>query len=179
MTDTTDNATPINSVEELLAHALVLENEASDRYEDMADNMESHNNPEVAAFFRQMAGYGRKHAAEVEELSKGRDIPHIAPWDLKWGSEDGASPEAPANEDVHYLMTPFHALSLAMSMEKNARDFYAGVVDKATNSETKKIASEFAEEESEHVALLEDWIKKYPEPEEGWDYDPDPPNAIE
>jgi rubrerythrin len=36
-----------------------------------------------------------------------------------------------------------------------------------------------AEEEREHVELVEKWLAKYPEPEAGWDDDPDPPNALD
>ena len=39
----------------LLAHAMAIETEAVDRYEELADQMEVHNNPEVAAFFLRRA----------------------------------------------------------------------------------------------------------------------------
>ena len=34
-----------------------------------------------------------------------------------------------------------------------------------------ELAEEFAEEEREHVRLIEEWMAKYPAPEEGWDED--------
>jgi len=165
----------IETAEELLAHALALETEAAERYEEIADNLEVHNNPEVAGLFRQLAQYGRKHAAEVEELSKDMELPHIAPWDFKWGTETGESPEAPPIEDIHYMMTPFQALKVAHSVETQAQQFYASVASSTPDKRTKEIAAEFAEEEQGHVDLLVEWLKKYPEPEKGWDYDPDPP----
>jgi hypothetical protein len=32
-----------------------------------------------------------------------------------------------------------------------------------------------AAEEREHVRLIGEWLSRYPEPEPGWDHDPDPP----
>jgi hypothetical protein len=32
-----------------------------------------------------------------------------------------------------------------------------------------------AEDEREHVRLIGEWLARYPEPEPGWDEDPDPP----
>jgi len=167
--------TIIETAEELLAHALALETEAAERYEEIADNLEVHNNPEVAELFRKLAKYGRMHAAEVEEMSKGMDLPHIAPWEFKWSTETGESPEAPPTEDIHYMMTPYQALHVAHSVESQAQKFYAGVAESSPDDQTKKIAAEFADEEQEHVDLLVEWLKKYPKPEKDWDYDPDPP----
>jgi rubrerythrin len=39
----------------------------------------------------------------------------------------------------------------------------------------KKVAKEMAHEEREHVQLIEQWMKRVPKPEPGWDRDPDPP----
>jgi rubrerythrin len=41
------------------------------------------------------------------------------------------------------------------------------------------MARQLAEEEQEHVRWLEQWLARYPAAEEGWDQDPDPPNAAE
>jgi len=165
----------IDTAEELLAHALTLETEAAERYEEIADNMDVHNNPEVAGLFRQLAKYGRMHAAEVEELSKDMELPHISPWDFKWGTESGESPEAPPIEKIHYMMNPYQALKVAHFVETQAQEFYASVAETSPDKRTQEIAKEFSEEEQEHVDLLNEWLKKYPKPEKDWDYDPDPP----
>ena len=56
---------PIKSLAEFLAHALELEVESAERYRELADSMEVHNNPDVAELFRKLAGYGDGHAQEV------------------------------------------------------------------------------------------------------------------
>lgn len=163
----------IDSVEEFLAHAYALEIEAVDCYEEIADSMEVHNNLEVAGLFRKLSGYGQKHAAEMVERAKGKDLPRIAPWDLKWPGM--TAPETAAQEEAHYLMNPYQALELVHKSETNAQNFYAGVAKTSPNPEVQEMAAEFAAEEAEHVAILEDWMKKYPKPDDDWDYDPDPP----
>jgi hypothetical protein len=45
----------IATLEDLLAHARDMEAEAAERYDDLADQMEVHNNHEVARLFRKLA----------------------------------------------------------------------------------------------------------------------------
>lgn len=163
----------IATVEEFLAHALTLENEAAEGYQEIGDSMAVHNNQEVADLFFKMAKYGRMHADEVRELSAGMTLPHIAPWDFVWA--DGESPEAPSMDKVHYMMQPAQALALALRAEHHAHDFYAGIAASSQNPRIRELASQFASEESEHVRLLGEWIRKYPAPDSNWDFDPDPP----
>ena len=167
----------IETVEEFLAHACALENEMAERYDELADSLEVHNNPETAALFRKLAGFGQKHAEEMMVHAAGKELPRIAPWDFKWGG--GASPEAASLDGMHYMMTPYHALELARDAEAQAQTFYADVASATSNKEVRKLAKEFAEEEGEHVELVDEWLSKIPEPEEGWDEDPDPPNMPE
>ncbi|GAB4360131.1 MAG: ferritin family protein [Gammaproteobacteria bacterium] len=166
----------IRSVEELLAHANALETEAEQRYSMLADQMEAHNNVDVALLFRKMAEIEGKHIQRVDELSQDFEVPHIAPWDLQW---EGEAPEAIDSSDVHYLMTPYHALQLALRHEKRAADFFAELVETVDNEAVRKMARQLADEEFEHVRLLEEWLKKVPQPDEDWSEDPDPPSTQE
>ncbi len=173
MTPTLD--TTINTRELLLAHALAIETEAMDGYEELADQMEVHNNPEVAAFFRKMAAIEGKHVANVERLSGDTELPHISPWDMDWADDE--SPEAPKyNDEVHYLMTPYHAIQLAMRGEQRAADFFARVAANAdAPDDVRQLARELADEEIVHLELLKQWLKQYPEPNGDWQDDLDPP----
>ncbi len=168
-----DKSLKINSVEELLANSMCMETDAAERYREIADAMEVHNNPEVADLFNLLAGYADQHAAEMKERSEGMDLPHIAPWDYAW--EDSDSPEAADAFQTHYKMTPYHVLQIAMQVEKGAHRFYGQIAQDSTNPEVIKLALEFAEEEKEHVELLEGWVGRYPEPDANWDDDLDPP----
>jgi rubrerythrin len=172
MTEAVETKT-IATLEDLLAHAAELELEAVVRYQDLADQMDVHGNHEVAAFFRKMAEIEQKHVDKVERLSKGRDIPHFAPWEFAW--ETPESPEALDESEMHYLMTPWHAINLAMQGEQKAADFYAHVAERATAVPLQMQALKLCEEERDHVRLLEKMLAKFPKPKPGWDDDTDPP----
>jgi len=163
----------IDSVEELLAHAYMIEIDATDRYLMLADQMEVHNNPELAALFRKLASHEEHHAQEILEQAKGLNMPELKPSEYKWGDFEG--PEAAEIDEAHYLMTPWHALQMALGAEKRAFAFFDRLVATAKDDEMKKWAAEFRSEEAEHVRLVEDLLKRHPEPEKDWDEDPDPP----
>lgn len=167
------NPIAIGSVAELLAHAKAMESEALERYLELAEQMEVHHNPEVAELFRKMARVERKHVEKILERVGATDLPHIPPWEYQWLGAEAA--EAIANEDVHYLMTPHHALTLALGAERRAFAFYERVVETAAAGDLLELARELMDEEREHVALIEAWLAKVPEPTEDWAEDPDPP----
>ena len=165
------------SVDELLAYSLAIEQEAAERYAELADQMEVHNNQEVAELFHKLAAIEAKHIANVEAIGEGRELPQISLWELPW--DDAESPEMLAQDDVHYLMTPYHALSLALVAERRAVAFFARMAKDAQDEDVWRMASGLRDEEQAHVALMEEWLRRYPKPEEGWDDDPDPPAAHE
>jgi len=165
------------SVDELLACALAIEQEAAERYAELADQMEVHNNREVAELFHKLATIEAKHIANVKTMSEGRKLPPISLWDSPW--EDAESPEALTHDEVHYLMTPYHALSLALVGERRAASFFARMAENAQDVEVRRMALRLRDEEQQHVSLMEEWLGRYPAPGEGWDEDPDPPATHE
>jgi rubrerythrin len=148
----------ILTMPEFLAHALELEVESTERYREMADCMEVHNNPEVAELFRTMARYGEMHTAEVRSLAAGHALPSIPPWEYKWSHPEG--PESPAVEDANYLMTTCQALELALHNEIKGRDFYACVAREAPDEEVRRVAAVMAAEEDTHVEMLQVWMRR-------------------
>jgi rubrerythrin len=92
---------------------------------------------------------------------------------VKWSRGD--SPEEADLGAAHYLMTPWHALRLALDGEKRALAFFTSVVETAKDSEVKKMAQEFVEEEAEHVNLVHRLLRRYPTPPQSWMHDDDPP----
>ena len=171
----TPSDTAITTRERLLVHAMALESEAVDGYETLADQMEVHNNPEVAAFFRKMAEIEEKHLADVEQLCDDIELPHIPPWDMAWADDE--SPEGPKyHDDVHYLMTPYHAIEMAIRGEQRASEFFSKVADSQdAPDDVRRLARRFADDEAEHVRLLKQWLREHPEPDGDWHDDPDPP----
>lgn len=162
---------------EFLVHAITLEDESAQRFDELADVMEVHHNTEVAGLFKRMAHYSRLHLEDIRKQAEGMTLPHISPWDLKWPNDE--APETVAHEEGHYLMTAYHALRAALRSERTGHAFYANVARETNDPEIRKLASEFAAEEGEHIALLEKWLLKYPPPREGWDDDLDPPAVVD
>jgi rubrerythrin len=160
------------SVAELLAHALQIEVDAEERYKLLADQMETHNNIELAAMFRAFAGHEAHHADEIRAQMKGMRIPEIRPLDHKWPGTE--SPEAVDIGALRYNMMPWHALQLALQAERNAYGYFDEIAKAAEDPELKRWALEFRAEEEAHVALVLAELAKYPEPPPGWDEDPDP-----
>lgn len=169
------NVPPITSVSDLLAIAYQIEADAMQRYGLLADQMETHNNPELVKVFRDLARAEGLHAEEIRKLAGDEDIAQRAEAMRGWSRGD--SPEEVDFGEAHYLMTPWHALQLSLAGEKRAVDFFTSVVETATDPKVKEMASEFVEEEVEHVNLVYRLLRKYPRPLESWSEDPDSPLA--
>lgn len=150
-------AADIVTVAEFVAHALEMESESAERYRELANNMETHNNLEVAALFRVLAEEGDTHTEQVKSWGAEMELPDIAPWAFKWSTPD--APESPAMEDVHYLMTRRQALELALHNEIRGKDFYRQVSERSRSDEIQRLAREMAREEEAHVALLRTWLR--------------------
>ncbi len=161
------------TVEQMLARAFAIEREAQARYADLADQMLVHNNQELAELFGKLAEIEGKHATKIKQRAAGAELPYISPLAYRWPGT-----EAPENVDIsvaHYLMTPHHALKMALAGEQRAVDYFEDMAKVAADGDAKVLAEEFVEEEREHVALVKAWLAKYPEPPAGWDEDDDPP----
>jgi rubrerythrin len=170
-------ASRIPDLETFFAYSIALEEEAAERHDELADMLEVHNNDEVAGIFRKLAHYSRLHAAEVRELAGGRDLPRIAPWDFGWDDLEG--PETANIDQVNYLISARRALEVALANERSAQAFYAGLGAAGLTEPIRSTAQSFAEEEAEHVELLEQWLARTPETDELAHFDPDPPHMPE
>ena len=77
---------------------------------------------------------------------------------------------------MHYLMWPWHALQLALAAEQRAEAFFARAGARRRRARpVRRAALEMRDEEREHVALVQAWIEKTPQPGSDWADDPDPP----
>jgi rubrerythrin len=171
---TTGGAPKISSLADLFAVAYQIEADAVDRYELLANQMEVHNNPELVAAFRDLARAESIHRDEIRRLAGDIDVVARAREMARW--TEGESPEQVDMGAAHYLMTPWHALQLALAGEKRALAYFTSVVENATDSAIRKMAEEFVEEEVEHVNLVERLLRKHPQPRDSWSFDPDPPS---
>jgi rubrerythrin len=166
------DVTSIRSTAEFFAQALAIEIEAADRYTLLAEQMEVHNNIEVAGVFRRMAELEMQHHDEIRALAGdllvGGKKAHFS-----WILPDG--PEVTEFDKVHYLMSPYQALEIAKRNEQRAAGWFEAIAKQTSDPEVKRVAEQLASEEREHVLWVENWMKKYPPAEAGWDEDWDLP----
>jgi rubrerythrin len=161
-----------------LAHSLALETEAGDRYEELADLMSVHNNPDVADLFARMSEFSRRHAASVATRAEPfQPLPKLKSWEYRWNAPE--PPEVGDFSAANYLMTPFHALQFALANERRGWEYYNDMATGASDPEIRKLARHFADEEADHVKELEAWLTRVPRPAPGWNDDPDPPAVID
>jgi rubrerythrin len=166
---------PITSITDLLALAYQIEADAVQRYTELAEQMETHNNQELVGVFRDLARAEGIHAEEIRKMADDIDLMAQAQRLGRW--KKGGSPEEADLGAAHYLMTPWHALQLALTGEKQALAFFTSVVDSTKDAKIKDMAAEFVEEEAEHVNLVYRLLRKYPQPPDTWSEDDDPPMA--
>lgn len=165
------------SIETLMTWALWLELDAVERYRELADVMETHNNTEVAQLFRRMEAVEGKHAASILAQQGWTAPPPRPPGPPPWVGLPG--PESVAHESIHYLMRPWHALTLALEGEEQARRFFETLAAAAPTAEVRAAALELAEEEREHAAAVRAWLARVPCPDDDWHDDPDPPRYLD
>jgi rubrerythrin len=154
---------------EFLAHAVALEQEAADRYLELADMMEAHRNDAVSAVFRDMTRFSELHRDEIKARVASIQLPKLRSWEYRWRSP----PEVGGEEGFDYLMAPYHALKYARANEVRAMQYYRSVERASTDAEVKRLAAAFAAEETEHVAALDKWIALTPRPSATWQEDPE------
>jgi rubrerythrin len=177
MTSPGSNSPKIASLADLFAIAYQIEADAVDRYVVLATQMEVHNNMDLASAFRDLAVAEAIHRDEIQRMAGDIDVVARARIVARWSKGD--SPEAADLAAAHYLMTPWHALQLALEGEQRALAFFTAVAETAGDPAIRKMAAEFVEEEVEHVNLVNRLLLKHPKPETSWSDDPDPPNPQE
>ena len=170
-------APKIVNLNDLLAVAYQIEIDAVDRYNLLADQMETHNNPELVKIFRDLARAEGIHGEEIRRLAGDFDVAAHARQIADF--KRGESPEEADLSAAHYLMTPWHALQLSLAGEKRALAYFTSIVETAKDPKVKAMAAELVEEEAEHVNLVHRLLRRYPKPEENWADDLDPPVSQE
>jgi rubrerythrin len=146
----------MKNVEEFLAYAIKLEEEAALRFGELADAVNAHGNREVGKLFRKLSDFSYLHLADAKARAGFRDIPVLTPSDFAW--PDLESPERAAVWAADPMMCRGEALEIAMAAEAAGLAFYQAVHDNTDDPEIKALAAEFVAEETEHVEELEKWI---------------------
>jgi rubrerythrin len=160
-----------------LAYSRELERESGERYSELAATMAMHHNRDVAEFFEEMARQAGEHLSEVLQISAGRDLPALEPWDFHWPADE--PPESTSYEALHYRMSLHEAMTLALGNEKAAERFYRQYGEGSEDAQVQRLAAQFAEEEAGHARALERLVTTASDPRDHAREDDDPPHMPE
>jgi rubrerythrin len=138
--------------------AILVEEEARDRYEELAAQMENQHTSEAAAFFRTMVKNEAKHGEDLTRRRKElfADAPRRVDRSLLWDVE------APAYESVRAFMTLREALTVALEAEVKAYDFFAAALKLPIAEPVRKLFEELKEEEVLHQELVKKQLSRLP-----------------
>lgn len=146
------------SLRDALDIAVLIEEEAQERYGELADQLELHNTPEAAQFFRHMVTNEGKHADRLRQRRKEIFGDEPVTVDLSLVPEV----EAPAYESVRAFMTEHQALRIALASETRAENFYRRALHSVTDEAARALFTEMCKEELEHQKLVRDLLDKLP-----------------
>ena len=153
------------SIKDALDLAVLVEEEAEERYRELAENLELHNTKEAARFFRFMVGFEAKHGQELSAKRKElfEDQPVTVDRSMLWDVE------APGFEVAKTLMTLQDALEVALAAETKAFEFFDGALPEIEDPEVRELFTELRQEEIEHMQMVREQMKKH---QDGGDFDP-------
>jgi rubrerythrin len=146
------------SLKDALDLATLIEEEARDRYEELAEQMQVHHTPGAEAFFRKMVRIEDKHRVELEKRrhelfgSAARRVNRSMIFDI----------EAPEYDLVRQGMTARDAFAAAMSSEVKAHDFFVAALPRVKNPQVKALFEELRDEEIEHKQWVQAEIDRLP-----------------
>ncbi|WP_407178589.1 ferritin-like domain-containing protein [Bradyrhizobium sp. STM 3562] len=144
----------LHSLDELFALANAMEQEAANRYAELADEMGRQNKPELAAVFGELAAAERDHVESVTNWSRARLGKAPDPALVRWEAPETFDRETEMEIRRSRLITPYHALCMAVCNEERAFAFWSYLAAFAEDAEIKNAAEAMAREELGHVASL-------------------------
>ncbi len=146
------------SLKDALDLAILIEDEARERYEEFVDQMELHHTSEAAAFFRAMMGNEIRHGAElaVRRQALFRDEPPGIDRDMLWDVE------APDYDAARAFMSARRAMEVALQAEIKAYDYFSEALKHVSNPAVRKLFEELRSEEQTHQELVRREMAKLP-----------------
>jgi erythrin-vacuolar iron transport family protein len=160
------------SLKDALDLAILIEDEARDRYDEFGDQMELHRTEDAAAFFRFMSKNETRHGDELRERrerlfgKEPRAVSRTMLFDV----------EAPDYDQARAFMTPRQAMESALRSEEKAHDFFASALPRIREPEVRALFEELRDEEVTHQEMVRAEIEKLPPdsgpPPEGFVDDP-------
>jgi len=146
------------SLQDALDLAILVEEEAQERYVELAEQLEQHHTPEAAEFFRTMACNEERHGealrARRQKLFSG--LPSRVSRSMLWDVE------APDYDESRALMSARQAMGVALRAETKAHEFFLKALPRITNAEVRTLFEELRDEELVHQTLVREALEKLP-----------------
>ena len=130
--------------------AVLIEEEARERYDEFADQMDLHHTPEAAKFFRWMAKNEEKHRAEL----LARRVQLFGEAKTSVTREMLFDVEAPEYDEARAFMSRREALQAAFRAEKKAYTFFVQAMLYVQDPGVRSLFDELRHEEVQHQQLL-------------------------
>lgn len=147
------------NLQDALDLAVLIEQEAEERYRLFANQIGSSYPGDAADFFLMMARAEQRHGSELAE--RRRTLFGSAPSRVTADMIEDI--EAPDILKPRPFMSPRHALEVAMESEIKAYEFFDRALPGIQDSEVRKLFEELRDEEVEHQKLLEQQKAKFPD----------------
>jgi rubrerythrin len=160
------------SLQDALDLAILVEEEAQERYLEFVDQMRQHHTPEAADFFASMAENERRHGAELHARRHALfgDAPRRVSRALLW------EVEAPDYDQPRAFMSARQAMQVALRSETKAYEFFVQALPHVADSDVKRLFQELRDEELVHQSLVQEAMRRLPATDEpdASDYEDEP-----
>src|ERR1700682_1835434 len=133
------------TLKDALDLAVLIEEEAKDRYIDFAEQMLLHHTPEAALFFSFMSDKEEKHRAEL--VARRAQLFEVEP---------------PDYDEVRVFMSAREALQVAFRAEKKAYAFFSETLLRLRDPGVRALFAELRDEEVHHQKLVLAQLEKTP-----------------
>ena len=147
------------SLRDTLDLAVAIEEEAKERYDEFAEQLEAHHNPEVAKFFRFMSANEIKHA----EVLAGQRRELFGDQGSTADTSLIVEVEAPSYDGARAFMSVQEALEVALEAEVKAYEFYDGALPSVDNDEVSTLFVRLRDEEVRHQEMIKEIMAKVPD----------------
>lgn len=163
---------PTLSLQDALDLAILVEEEAQERYLEFVDQMEQHHTKEAAGFFASMARNEQKHGEELRARRRALfgDAPARVRRSMLWDVE------APDYDQPRAFMSARQAMQVALASETKAHEFFVNALPHVSDPDVKALFQELRDEEVLHQSLVREAMRALPEGEDpdAADYEDEP-----
>jgi rubrerythrin len=138
--------------------AILIEDEARERYEEFSKIVGGRYAGDASDMFRMMARYEGAHKAEL--LRRRESLYGNAPCRMKREMLDDV--EAPSRTEPRTFMSAHQAMQVALRSEEKAYEFFVAALAQVTDHDVRTLFDELRREELHHQELVKQALTKLP-----------------